>query len=85
CKNTCLFYFSNGGCGRGVVDDYAPSCVYGYFRGRRRKNIRNEDRAYAVIMDGEPLLPHSIDLLCLVLSVDSLPDNIHAFAEPVII
>ena len=63
CKNTRLFLlFSSGDGGWGVVDDYALSCVYGHLRGGQRDEVGDLDGAHAVVVDTEPLLPHSLYL-----------------------
>ena len=54
---------SSGDGGWGVVDDYALSCIYGHLRGGQRDQFRDLDDPYAVIVDTEPLFPHTVDLL----------------------
>lgn len=64
CKSTRLFLlFSSGDGGWGVVDDYAFSCVYGHLRGGQRDEVGDLDGTHAVVVDTEPLLPHSVYLL----------------------
>ena len=55
--------FSSGDGGWGVVDDYALSCVYGHLRGGQRDEVGDLDGPHAVVVDTEPLFPHSVYLL----------------------
>ena len=50
---------------RGVVHNYAFSCIHRHIGCRQRKCAWNLDGAHAVVVNAEPLLPHAVDLFCM--------------------
>lgn len=50
---------------RGVVHNYAFSCIHRHIGCRQRKCAWNLDGAHAVVVNAEPLLPYTVDFFCI--------------------
>ena len=74
-----IFYLLNSDITRGVVHNYAFSCIHRHIRCWQRKCAWNLDGAHAVVVNAEPLLPHAVDLFC----IDYLRRHIEQMAEAV--
>ena len=66
----CFFFFRRfvlycHGIQRITHDNTFP-CIDGYLGIRDRQNVGYVDDTYTVIMDGELLFPHTVNLLCLI-------------------
>ena len=67
CQRTfVIFYLLNSDITRGVVHNYAFSCIHRHIGCRQRKCAWNLDGAHAVVVNAEPLLPYTVDLFCMV-------------------
>ena len=66
CQRTfVIFYLLNSDITRGVVHNYAFSCIHRHIGCRQRKGTWNLDGAHAVVVNAEPLLPYTVDLFCI--------------------
>ena len=66
CQRTfAIFYLLNSDITRGVVHNYAFSCIHRHIGCRQRKCAWNLDGAHAVVVNAEPLLPYTVDLFCI--------------------
>ena len=66
CQRTfVIFYLLNSDITRGVVHNYAFSCIHRHIGCRQRKCAWNLDGAHAVVVNAEPLLPYTVDLFCI--------------------
>ena len=66
CQRTfVIFYLLNSDITRGVVHNYAFSCIHRHIGCRQRKCAWNLDGAHAVVVNAEPLLPYTVDLFCM--------------------
>ena len=73
CQRTfVIFYLLNSDITRGVVHNYAFSCIHRHIGCRQRKCTWNLDGAHAVVVNAEPLLPYTVDLFCILASFPRL-------------